>query len=139
MSSSTLELLLQRRALHKYHSPGLWTNTCCSHPRIDESVIVAGQRRLQEEMGFKTGLKDLGWFKYNAHFPNGLSEHEIDHVLIGELSDATLIIPNPDEVMEYKWMGLEELSVDLKNNPQHYTQWLALALEFLRSKRWAAL
>src|SRR5262249_52461597 len=76
--NSNIEVLLQQRALHKYHSPGLWTNTCCSHPRAGESILAAGKRRLQEEMGVTAELADLGWFQYNAHFENGLSEHEID-------------------------------------------------------------
>src|SRR5207237_2208441 len=82
-NESQPEILLQQRARHKYHSPLLWTNTCCSHPHLGESVIEAGKRRLQEELGISAELKDLGWFQYNAHFDNGLSEHEIDHVLIG--------------------------------------------------------
>src|SRR3989338_4869056 len=80
-----LELLLQQRALKKYHSAGLWTNTCCSHPRPGENIMQAAERRLYEELTIKTPLQDLGWFHYNAHFQNALSENEIDHVLLGDV------------------------------------------------------
>jgi len=128
-----LEILLQQRALHKYHSPGLWTNTCCSHPRTGESVVEAGQRRLQEEMGISVPLNDLGWFKYNAHFTNGLSEHEIDHVLIGEAPDDLIVKPNPEEVCAYRWVTVADLEQDLAAHPEKYTQWLEQALKMAKS------
>jgi len=124
-----LELLLQQRALHKYHSPGLWTNTCCSHPRSGESVAAAGERRLQEELGIVASLIDLGWFRYQAHFPNGLSENEIDHVLVGEVSPHVLITPNPEEVHAYRWISLGVLQQELTTCPQNFTPWLTPALE----------
>ncbi|MBV9576809.1 MAG: isopentenyl-diphosphate Delta-isomerase [Gammaproteobacteria bacterium] len=122
------ELLLQQRALHKYHSPGLWTNTCCSHPRQGETVVAAGERRLQEEMGIATSLTDLGWFHYNAHFSNGLSEHEIDHVLLGHIAPTQTITPNPEEVNAYKWVNIEQLEQALTSHPAQFTPWLAQAL-----------
>jgi len=99
------ELMLQQRAAHKYHSPLLWTNTCCSHQRDGESNIEAGKRRLIEEMGFKTNLKEIFSFVYKAPFDNGLTEHELDHVMIGNFNGTPKI--NPDEVASYKWMTLE--------------------------------
>lgn len=126
------ELLLQQRALHKYHSPGLWTNTCCSHPRLNEDIIAAGQRRLLEELGFNTPLKNLGWFHYNAHFPNGLSEHEIDHVLIGSIEGNQEILFNPDEVHAIRWVDLGELEVELKEHPELFTPWIGMGIEVVR-------
>ena len=99
------ELMLQQRAAHKYHSPLLWTNTCCSHQRDGESNIEAGKRRLIEEMGFKTNLKEIFSFVYKAPFDNGLTEHELDHVMIGNFNGVPKI--NPDEVASFKWMTLE--------------------------------
>src|SRR5690349_8307512 len=128
----SLEILMQQRALHKYHSPGLWTNTCCSHPRMGESVIDAGQRRLQEEMGISVPLKDLGWFQYNAHFSNGLSEHEVDHVLVGEAQDGMIVHPNPEEVHAYQWVTIDDLERDLAAHPEKYTQWLGQALKMAK-------
>lgn len=123
-----LELLLQQRAQEKYHCGGLWTNTCCSHPHPGESVLEAGKRRLQEELGFTTPLTDLGWFQYNAHFANGLSEHEIDHVLIGEVEAHFQPHPNPAEVQAVRWVDIEDLRRELAATPQLFTPWLAEAL-----------
>lgn len=123
-----LEILLQQRALHKYHSPGLWTNTCCSHPRQGETVEQAGLRRLQEELGLAAQLINVGWFKYNAHFSNGLSEHEIDHVLIGVVAADTPILPNPDEVNAYRWITVPDLQQELNTHPEQFTPWLQQAL-----------
>lgn len=127
-----MEILLQQRAAHKYHSPGLWTNTCCSHPRPGESVIDAATRRLQEEMGISAVLNDLGWFQYHAPFPNGLSEHEIDHVLAGELPDAVLIQPNPEEVQAFQWISVTELEAALDQTPEKFTPWLKQALSLVK-------
>ena len=96
------EFLLQRRAADKYHSAGLWTNTCCSHPRPNESTMAAAIRRLYEEMGMATSLKHLYHFTYKAEFDNGLTEHELDHVYLGTFNDAPN--PDPNEVMEWKYM-----------------------------------
>lgn len=129
------ELLLQQRALTKYHSPGLWTNTCCSHPRADEEIVVAGKRRLEEELGISAELTDLGWFHYNAHFPNGLSENEIDHVLYGTVPANTLIVANRDEVHDFRWISLDQLHQELAAHPTHFTPWLAQALQLLENKQ----
>lgn len=125
------ELLLQQRALDKYHSQGLWTNTCCSHPRSGESVIEAGQRRLREELGISTELKELGWFHYNAHFENGLFENEIDHVLVGNISNDTPISPNPKEIHAYRWITIPALQEELATRPEKFTPWLSKALDIV--------
>jgi len=126
--SATRELLLQQRALHKYHSGGLWTNTCCSHPRPDETVIAAGERRLKEELGISTSLNDLGWFHYNAHFSNGLSENEIDHVLVGRVPADIEVNPDPEEIHAYRWIAVDELEKELAEYPERFTPWLKNAL-----------
>jgi isopentenyl-diphosphate delta-isomerase type 1 len=124
-----LELLLQQRSLNKYHSPGLWTNTCCSHPRQNENLVKAGERRLYEEMGVETKLLDIGWFHYNAHFPNGLSENEIDHVLIGQIAPNYKITINPAEVHAYRWISLAQLKQELREDASQFTPWLEKALD----------
>ncbi len=121
------ELMLQQRALSKYHSPGLWTNTCCSHQREGESNIEAGKRRLQEEMGFTTNLKDTMAFIYKAPFDNGLTEHEFDHILVGNFNDLPDL--NPEEVSAWKWMKLEEVQKDMKNHPERYTEWFKIIFD----------
>ena len=121
------ELLLQRRALSKYHSPGLWTNTCCSHPREGESVINAGIRRLREEMGFETEINNLLSFIYKAEFDNGLTEHELDHVLLGRYNKAPLI--NKLEVSDWKWTNMEFLKKDVVINPDLYTVWFKIIFQ----------
>lgn len=118
------ELMLQQRAAHKYHSPLLWTNTCCSHQRNGESNINAGIRRLQEEMGFTTSLEEVFSFIYKAPFDNGLTEHELDHVMVGYFDDAPNI--NKDEVEAYKWMPLEDVKNDIDKNPSIYTEWFKI-------------
>jgi isopentenyl-diphosphate delta-isomerase len=118
------ELMLQQRAAHKYHSPLLWTNTCCSHQRDGESNIEAGKRRLIEEMGFKTNLKEIFSFVYKAPFDNGLTEHELDHVMIGNFNGVPKI--NPDEVVSYKWMTLEAIKKDIELQPNIYTAWFKI-------------
>lgn len=129
-----LELLLQQRAFTKYHSPGLWTNTCCSHPRSGEDIVEAAKRRLQEELGMTTDLKDLGWFRYNARFSNGLSENEIDHVLVGTILFDARITPDPKEVHAYRWIMMDDLQRELTVNPERFTPWLERALEMVRDK-----
>lgn len=125
------ELLLQQRADDKYHCPGLWTNTCCSHPRPGEDIIAAGQRRLQEEMGITATLRSLGWFHYIAHFNNGLTENEIDHVLIGVTKDKEIPF-NKNEVKGYRWITTTKLEHEIAENPDLFTPWLTLALEIVR-------
>tara|TARA_R110002020_G_scaffold56979_2_gene157099 strand:+ start:2872 stop:3390 length:519 start_codon:yes stop_codon:yes gene_type:complete len=121
------ELMLQQRALHKYHSPGLWTNTCCSHQRDGESSLEAGKRRLSEEMGFVTDLKETTSFIYKAPFDNGLTEHELDHILIGNFEGTPNI--NIEEVASWKWMDLEEVKKDIKINPKIYTAWFKIIFD----------
>ena len=118
------ELMLQQRALHKYHSPGLWTNTCCSHQRDGESSLKAGFRRLREEMGFETPLKETTSFIYSATFDNGLTEHEFDHILVGKFNEEPKI--NKDEVASWKWISMDSLEKDLDENPDHYTAWFKI-------------
>ncbi|MBW2960824.1 isopentenyl-diphosphate Delta-isomerase [Mesonia aestuariivivens] len=121
------EVMLQQRALSKYHSPGLWTNTCCSHQREGETNIDAGKRRLMEEMGFTTDLEETISFIYKAPFDNGLSEHEYDYILIGKYNGEPTI--NPAEVAAWKWMNLEEVKKDLKENPSNYTAWFKIIFD----------
>jgi isopentenyl-diphosphate delta-isomerase len=121
------ELLLQKRAETKYHSGGLWTNTCCSHPRPDETLHCAARRRLNEEMGFDCELTALFSFIYYAELENNLSEHELDHVFVGCYDGQPS--PNPDEVDDWKWMGTEKLKRDVGENPDHYTYWFKLVLD----------
>ncbi|WP_459212839.1 isopentenyl-diphosphate Delta-isomerase [Aquimarina rhabdastrellae] len=121
------ELMLQQRAMHKYHSPGLWTNTCCSHQRDGESNIAAGKRRLQEEMGFSVALKETTSFIYKAPFDNGLTEHEYDHILVGSYNESPVI--NPDEVADWKWMDIEAVKMDIEKDPDAYTVWFKIIFE----------
>jgi isopentenyl-diphosphate delta-isomerase len=121
------ELMLQQRALHKYHSPGLWTNTCCSHQREGEENLQAGTRRLEEEMGFSVPLEELFSFIYKAPFDNGLTEHELDHVMLGYYEGIPEI--NSDEVNAWKWMSLNEIASDLTVNPESYTVWFKIIFE----------
>ncbi len=121
------ELMLQQRAKEKYHSPLLWTNTCCSHQRKGESNLEAGKRRLQEEMGFTCDLKEVFSFVYKAPFDNGLTEHELDHVMVGEFNGEPVV--NPDEVEAYKWMTLETVKKDIEDTPDNYTAWFKIIFE----------
>lgn len=121
------EIMLQQRAASKYHSPLLWTNTCCSHQRVGETNIEAGKRRLQEEMGFQAELKELFSFIYKAPFDNGLTEHELDHVMIGSFNAEPNI--NPDEVEAWKWMSPEAIKEDISNNPKEYTAWFKIIFD----------
>ncbi len=121
------EIMLQQRAHHKYHSPLLWTNTCCSHQREGETNIQAGTRRLYEEMGFSTEIKALFHFIYKAPFDNGLTEHELDHVLIGYYNENPLI--NPEEVEDWKWMRIEEVKMDMEVHPHYYTVWFKIIFD----------
>jgi len=121
------ELMIQQRAMHKYHSPGLWANTCCSHQRDGESNIEAGKRRLQEEMGFVADLEESISFIYKAPFDNGLTEHEFDHIMIGYFNDAPKI--NPDEVAAWKWMALDTIKADMKLQPDLYTAWFKIIFQ----------
>lgn len=121
------ETMLQQRAAHKYHSPLLWTNTCCSHQRTGETNVEAGKRRLQEEMGFTAELKELFSFIYKAPFDNGLTEHELDHVMMGNYDGDPML--NPDEVSDWKWMRPETIKADISENPEKYTAWFKIIFE----------
>jgi isopentenyl-diphosphate Delta-isomerase len=125
ITDSSGMLLLQQRAAHKYHSPGLWTNTVCSHPRPGESIHEAADRRLHEEMGLSCEMKQSFTFIYKAEFDNGLTEHELDHVLVGVCDDKP--VPNPGEVDGYKYADLDFLSDDIESNPDDYTVWFRIA------------
>jgi len=120
-------LLLQQRAWDKYHSPGLWTNTCCSHQREGEDSLAAGRRRLQEEMGLEAPLTPLFTFIYKAPFDNGLTEHELDHVLLGYSEQSPN--PNPQEVADWQWMPLEEVQQKLTEQPEQFTVWFKIIFE----------
>ena len=121
------QLLLQQRAFDKYHSGGLWTNTCCSHPYLGELVVDAAHRRLREEMGMDCELTELFQFTYRHEFENGLTEHEFDHVFIG-ISDQEPQ-PNPAEVAAVKYMDTDELMLELAGQPDRYTAWFKLCLD----------
>lgn len=121
------ELMLQQRAAHKYHSPLLWTNTCCSHQRDGESNIEAGTRRLKEEMGFTTDLIETTSFIYKAPFDNGLTEHELDHIMLGYYENEPII--NKQEVEDWKWMPLEDVKHDINVHPEQYTAWFKIIFE----------
>ena len=121
------EVMLQQRAHQKYHSPLLWTNTCCSHQRAGETNLQAGKRRLFEEMGFQVELKELFHFIYKAPFDNGLTEHELDHVMIGYSNEIPRI--NPDEVESWKWMKIEDIKEDMIQNPALYTIWFKIIFD----------
>lgn len=120
-------LLLQQRHPDKYHCGGLWTNTCCSHPYPDEGILMAGQRRLHQEMGFDVPLASAGVFHYIAKFDNGLTENEVDHVLIG-FYQQNRIQANAEEVAAYQWVDLEAVKKDMADHPENYTPWLAQSL-----------
>ncbi|MCI7376696.1 MAG: isopentenyl-diphosphate Delta-isomerase [Bacteroidales bacterium] len=127
--NSKNEMLLQQRALSKYHTPGLWTNTCCSHPRDGESLHDATKRRLQEEMGMQCELKEAFSFIYKADVMQGLVEHEFDHVFIGTSDDLPII--NKDEVESFRYDTVENIKADIERNPQNYTAWFKIAFDKL--------
>lgn len=118
------EWLLQRRALVKYHSNGLWTNTCCSHPLPGETSISAAHRRLSEEMGLKADLHEVFWFTYQEPLDNNLTEHELDHVFVGFTDEHPTI--NTDEVIDWKYMDYNDLAADISDYPQNYTAWFKM-------------
>ena len=125
--NSNGELMLQQRAASKYHSPTLWTNTCCSHPRENESYLDAANRRLVEEMGFECQLDYKFNFIYKANLDNGLTEHELDHVFIGTFDGEPQL--NPEEVMAYRWVDMDDLKKDMQKNPQNYTAWFKIIFD----------
>ena len=126
------EIMLQKRAYNKYHSAGLWTNTCCSHQREGENSIEAGKRRLEEEMGFETELKIIASFIYKVKFENGLTEHELDYLLIGKYIKSPVI--NKQEVADWKWMKIDLIADDIKLNPNNYTSWFKIIFDKFQNK-----
>ncbi len=133
-----VETLLQQRASSKYHSPGLWTNTCCSHPHPGETMLAAAKRRLQEEFCLEIqALQHLGQFHYTAHFNNGLIENELDHVLAGWYENE-IFTPNPAEIQNHRWLSLRDLKIELAQNPDAFTPWLKRALEIVEASFKAA-
>jgi len=121
------KMLLQQRALEKYHSPGLWTNTACSHPRTGEKTLDAAHRRLEEEMGFDCEIEEVFSFVYKSNVGGGLTEHEYDHVFFG--TSDTMPVPNPEEVADYKYVTIDWLKNDVSENPDDYTVWFKIALK----------
>ncbi|MEM9242679.1 MAG: isopentenyl-diphosphate Delta-isomerase [Pseudomonadota bacterium] len=127
----SLRLLLQQRQWDKYHCGGLWTNTCCSHPRPGETIIAAGQRRLYEEMGIAdVDLQAIGVFHYIAHFDDGLTENEIDHVLLGFWRPQKFVV-NDKEVADYAWLRPEQINADYARMPDNYTPWFKQAFDIV--------
>ena len=121
------EMLLQQRALSKYHCGWMWSNATCTHPLPNESNIDAAHRRLQEEMWFDTKLKEIFEFSYVAHFDNWLTENEYDHVFLGYYDGEMNL--NPDEVNDCKWIWIEELKRDIEKNSKNYPQWFKIILD----------
>lgn len=121
------ELLIQRRAKTKYHSGGLWSNTCCGHQRFGESLEKSAHRRLKEEMGFDCGLEEKFTFTYKIKFDNGLTENEYDHVFVGSFDDEPH--PNPKEVDDWKWVNLKELKLAIWKDPDDYTYWFKRCMD----------
>ena len=126
--NSKYELLLQKRASSKYHSGGLWTNTCCSHPREGEDILDAANRRLDEEMGITTSLRKVYDFIYKAELDNQLTEHEFDHVFYGVYDNDPIL--NKDEAEDFKWVDMETLNNDIIKNEDNYTVWFKIAFEY---------
>lgn len=125
--NSKNELMLQQRAFSKYHTPGLWTNTCCSHPRDGETLEQATSRRLMEEMGMRCDYKEVFSFVYKADVGQGLTEHEFDHVFIGHCDELPTI--NKEEVETWKYAGMDEIKADMTKTPGKYTAWFRIAFD----------
>ena len=125
--NSKNELLLQKRSSNKYHTPGLWTNTCCSHPQPNRELIQEAQLRLRKEMGINCKLNEMFSFIYIAEFENGLIEHEFDHVFFGRYDEIP--VPDSNEVSDWKWILLIELNNDIESYPKKYTPWLKICLD----------
>ncbi len=121
------EMLLQKRAAEKYHSPNQWTNACCSHPRIEETYEQAAKRRIKEELGIDCELEEKFWFIYKADVGQNLWEHELDHVFVGNYEGEFNL--NKEEVAEVRYISLENLNLELENNPENFTEWFKIILE----------
>lgn len=126
------EMLLQQRARNKYHSGGLWTNACCSHPGADEAVAAAAERRLREEMGFSVSLEKIFDFIYRSEMENGLTEHEFDHVYVGFYDGD--IKPDKNEVQDYCYKSMDDIKQNLQSHPDHYTAWFHIAFPRIESE-----
>jgi isopentenyl-diphosphate delta-isomerase len=131
--NSENELLLQQRADEKYHSPGLWSNTCCSHPLSGEKIADSISRRLKEEMGMQCDTQFKFSFIYKAQFGNGLTEHELDHVYFGESDD--LPKPNPAEVKNWKYISLQNLQEEIALHPEKFSAWLKISIPRIMAEK----
>tara|TARA_S200000501_G_C20658070_1_gene670592 strand:+ start:267 stop:797 length:531 start_codon:yes stop_codon:yes gene_type:complete len=134
--NSDRKILIQKRASTKYHTPNLWSNTCCSHQLEGEDNEKAGKRRLNEEMGFVTKLYNFCSFIYRVEFSNGLIEYENDHVLLGVFDGNPK--PNPKEVDDWKWIDIDILFKEMKTSPEHYTAWFIIIMNkyYETLKKW---
>jgi len=126
------ELLIQQRANNKYHSPNLWTNTCCSHPRPDESISAAAQRRLKEEMGIDTPLVLSHKFIYKVDFENGLTENEMDYVFTGTFNGSP--VTSPAEVSNWKYISMNDLVSEIAQRPDAFTHWFKIIISNWKKK-----
>ena len=124
--NDSFEILLQKRAPNKYHSGNLWTNTCCSHPLENLSLVESAKKSLVEEMCIKTNLNEVFSFIYQAEFDNVLSEYEYDHVLFGISNNQPIL--NPDEAIDYKWIKISDLKAQIEKNPGNFTVWLQIMI-----------
>lgn len=130
--NSKRQMLIQKRAADKYHCPNLWTNACCSHPRPGESIMDAAHRRLGEELNADESLRSLYSFQYKSEFDNGLTEHELDHVLLGWMNDTPIF--NPKEISALRWIDKDTLLNEMKENPEMHTPWFLLIAKELDEK-----
>jgi isopentenyl-diphosphate delta-isomerase len=130
--NSNNQLLLQKRNIKKYHSPGLWTNTCCSHPKYGEELQDAVYRRIKEEMGFTCKLEEIFSFVYKIKFKDNLFENEYDHVFIGKYDGE--VTPNKEEVDDFKWVDVDYIKEDIKVNPEIYTYWFKTLINKIETK-----
>jgi isopentenyl-diphosphate delta-isomerase len=119
------DMLLQQRAINKYHSAGLWSNACCSHPSGDQQTMEAAEKRLQAEMGFTVPLQKAFDFIYKAALENGLTEHEYDHVFMGKYDGE--IYPDKDEVKDFCFVSMDEIKNSIQTHPEKYTEWFKIA------------
>ncbi len=122
-------LLIQRRAMEKYHTPGLWANTCCTHPHWEEDAGVCAARRLTEELGFTVPLEHRDQIEYRADVFMGLIEHEVVDIFVANLETAPVVAPNPEEVMDTAWLTLEELHEQIAEHPERFTPWVKIYID----------
>jgi isopentenyl-diphosphate delta-isomerase len=130
--NSKRQMLIHKRAAEKYHCPNLWTNACCSHPRPGESIMDAAHRRMKEELNADASLRSLYTFQYKAEFDNGLTEHELDHVLLGWMNDTPIF--NTKEVSAVRWIEKDTLMQEMEENPEMHTPWFLLIAKELDAK-----